>query len=245
MSKHQTAPVGALPEAQFVSGFPAGIVAFTTTRRAGSFGFGSLETVLSVSDRWSALQDGLGTLGVSRLASATQIHGAVVAQQQAGWSGWLRRRGVDGHVTNVPGTALAITVADCTPIFIAHPAGAIGALHAGWRGTAAHILDVGLDLLTAMGYPAQECTVHLGPAICKSCYEVGPEVLSAVHAKVHLTKGQLDVRAVLTKQAHERRIESVTTSTWCTRCDQQYFFSHRAGDDGRQLGVILIPGESS
>ena len=245
MNNHETAPVGALPDAQFVSGFPVGIVAFTTTRRAGSFGFGSSETVLSVSDRWSALQDGLGTLGVSRLASATQIHGAVVAQQQAGWTGWLRRRGVDGHVTNVPGTALAITVADCTPIFIAHPAGAIGALHAGWRGTAAHILDVGLDLLTAMGYPAQECTVHLGPAICQSCYEVGPEVLSAVHAKVHLTKGQLDVRAVLTEQAHERRIESVTTSTWCTRCDQQYFFSHRAGDDGRQLGVILIPGESS
>jgi len=245
VSSDNTSLVSALPDVQFVTGFPEGIVAFTTMRRAGSFGFGSLETVASVSDRWSALQDGLNTLGVARLASATQVHGAVVARHDAGWNGWLRMRGVDGHVTNVPGTALAITVADCTPIFIAHPAGAIAALHAGWRGTAARIFDVGLDLLSAMGYPADECVIHLGPAICKSCYEVGPEVLSAVHAKLHTRKGQLDVRAVLTEQANERRVSSITTSTWCTRCDHEHFFSHRAGDDGRQLGVIVIPGESS
>lgn len=235
----------ALPHADHVTAFPAGIFAFTTKRSAGSFGFGSSETVATVWDRWSTLQDGLSALGVSRLASATQVHGAVVEQHHAGWQGWLRMRGVDGHVTNVPGTALVITVADCTPIFIAHPAGAVAALHAGWRGTAARILDVGLDLLESIGYPADECAIHLGPAICASCYEVGPEVLTAVFGQSHTSHGQLDIRAVLTEHAHKRRMASVASSTWCTRCDRDHFFSHRAGDDGRQLGVIVLPGESS
>jgi YfiH family protein len=218
----------------------SGIRAWTTGRGDASFGFGSTEPVLDVMDRWNALQDALLTLGVTRLASATQVHGAGVARHDGSWRGWLRMRGVDGHMTTVPGTALAVTIADCTPVFLAHPRGAVAALHAGWRGTAAGILSVGLDMLTRAGFPAEECRVHLGPSICGGCYEVGPEVLHAVTGAPAQAKGLLDVRAVLAEQADRLGVRKITIGTECTRCHNDRFFSHRAGDLGRQLGVIAL-----
>lgn len=229
-----------LGSAEPVSGMPDGVLAWTTTRADGSFGMGSQEPVGEVMDRWAALQDGLAALHIERLATAHQVHGAVVERYDVGWRGWLRLRGVDGHVTATPGTALAVTIADCTPVFIAHPGGAVAALHAGWRGTAARILDAGLDALGALGFPADECVVHLGPAICGPCYEVGPEVLSAVFGRLTTGKGQLNVREVLRDQAWRRGVHQISTSLACTRCHAGRFFSHRGGDQGRQLGVIAL-----
>ncbi|WP_411279618.1 polyphenol oxidase family protein [Gemmatimonas sp.] len=229
-----------LLSAESVPGMPDGVLAWTTTRADGSFGMGSHEPVGPVMDRWAGLQDELGALRIARLATAHQIHGAIVERHGGGWRGWLRLRGVDGHVTTTPGTALAVTIADCTPVFIAHPGGAVAALHAGWRGTAARILDVGLDELEALGFPAPECVVHLGPSICGPCYEVGAEVLSAVHGVPTEAKGPLDVRDVLREQAWRRGVTQVSTSVACTRCHSDRFFSHRGGDQGRQLGVIAL-----
>jgi polyphenol oxidase len=229
-----------LGSAESVMGMPDGVLAWTTTRADGSFGLGSADPVGEVMERWARLQDGLAALRIERLATAHQVHGAVVERHQGGWRGWLRLRGVDGHVTNTPGTALAVTIADCTPVFVAHPRGAVAALHAGWRGTAARILDVGFDALAGMGYPADECVVHLGPSICGACYEVGPEVLSAVYGIPAAGKGQLDVREVLHEQAWRRGVNQISASVACTRCHADRFFSHRGGDPGRQLGVIAL-----
>lgn len=230
--------------AESMPGMPSGIAAWTTTRADGSFGLMSDDPVAAVMDRWTRLQAALEAHGVVRLATAYQIHGATVATHGGGWHGWLRQRGVDGHISTVPGTALAVTVADCTPVFVAHPRGAIAALHAGWRGTAGRILDVGLDALEAMGFPAAECVVHLGPAICGACYEVGPEVLSAVYgtsaSAAGDAKGHLDVRAVLRSQAEARGVAQISCSEGCTRCHRDRYFSHRGGDAGRQLGVIAL-----
>ena len=219
-------------------GLPAGIVAWTTTRAAGSFALTSDEPVDAVMNRWGALGDALSLRGISRLASATQVHGADIVRHGGGWRGWLRGRGVDGHISSAPGTALAVTVADCTPVFIAHPSGAIAALHAGWRGTAARILHVGLDAMAELGCPADECTVHLGPSICGRCYEVGPEVFESIFGVRPATKGLLDVRAVLAEQARGRGVGELTVSELCTRCHPSQLFSHRGGDSGRQLGII-------
>lgn len=230
--------------AESMPGMPAGIAAWTTTRLDGSFGLMSDDPVVAVTDRWTRLQEALEEHGIVRLATASQVHGATVATHSGGWHGWLRLRGVDGHISTVPGTALAVTVADCTPVFIAHPRGAIAALHAGWRGTAARILDVGLEALASLGFPAAECVVHLGPAICGACYEVGPEVLAAVYgpsiSAVGDAKGQLDVRAVLRSQAEARGVAQISCSEGCTRCHPERYFSHRGGDAGRQLGVIAL-----
>ncbi|MFN5599168.1 MAG: polyphenol oxidase family protein [Gemmatimonas sp.] len=229
-----------LDAAEAVSRMPAGIAAWTTTRANGSFGLGSDEPVGAVMGRWAALQQDLTLLGVTRLASAHQVHGATVQVHDGGWQGWLRGAAADGHVTTARGTAVAVTVADCTPVFVWHPGGAIAALHAGWRGTAARILDRGLDQFDALGFPADECEVYLGPSICGACYEVGPEVFEAITGRASPGKGCLDVRAVLADQAAKRRVRDLRSDPGCSLCDQSRFFSHRGGDAGRMLGLVAL-----
>ena len=196
----------------------------------------------AVVDRWNVLQDDLAAYGIERLACGHQIHGAGVVTHGGSWRGWLRGQGIDGHVTSTPGTALAVTVADCTPVLVWHPGGGIAALHAGWRGTAARILDAGMSALSALGFPADECEVWLGPAICGRCYEVGPEVLTAMYGTPFTGKGYLDVRAVLAEQAVAHRVARVTAAEGCSRCDVDRYFSHRGGDAGRMLGIVALEG---
>lgn len=228
--------------AEPLAGLPEGFAAWTTTRAMGSFGFGSAEPVADVFGRWTALQEDLAAFGVERLACAHQVHGNHVVTHGSGWRGWLRVPGADGHVTTARGTALAVTVADCTPVLVWHPRGGIAALHAGWRGTAAHILDRGLAALEASGFPKQECEVWLGPSICGPCYEVGPEVLTAMYGTPFDAKGYLDVRSVLEEQAASHGVARVTRSAGCARCDADRYFSHRGGDSGRMLGIIALTG---
>lgn len=216
------------------------VAAWTTTREAGSFGLASGEPVADVMSRWTALATALSEIGVSRVASATQVHGNDLVRHRDGWRGWLRLTAVDGHITNVRGTALAVTVADCTPVFIAHPSGAIAALHAGWRGTAAQILNVGLDAMLELGCPADECQIHLGPAICGACYQVGPEVFTHMGLPKPSAPAQLDVRSILADQAYRRGNRTLSVSPLCTRCHNGQFFSYRSGDEGRQLGIIAL-----
>lgn len=244
LSFNQTDAMPVLGAAEAAPGLRVpGVLGWTTTTVNGSFGLGSDETVGAVMDRWTALQQDLASLSVDRLASAHQVHGNAVSVHGSAWTGWLRQRGVDGHVTTEAGTALAVTVADCTPVFIAHPR-AIAMLHAGWRGTAAGILTVGLEAIVALGASPAECFVHLGPSICAPCYEVGPEVMQAVTGKPATGKGQLDVRAVLAEQAHALGVRHIDVATWCTKCGGGRFYSHRGGDAGRQLGIIAFAGRN-
>jgi len=152
-----------------------GIRAFTTTRDVGSFGLMTNEPVRTVMSRWHELRRDLAP-GGDRLATAGQVHGSTVLVHHAGWQGWLRSDAADGHISMDRGTALAVTIADCVPVFIAHPSGAVAALHSGWRGTAARIVERGIEALTHRGLSASELRVHLGPGICGKCYEVSAEV---------------------------------------------------------------------
>ena len=221
-----------------VPGLPAGVLGWVTTRASGSLGLSTPEPVQDVMGRWGQLAAELRTVGIHRMASAHQVHGARVLTHEDAWSGWLRDWDADGHVTRASGTALVVTVADCTPVLLAHPAGAMAALHAGWRGTASGILAAGLERLAAFGCPASECVMYLGPAICGACYEVGPEVLSAVTRRPAAAKGCLDVRAVLYEQAWSAGVRQITLATECTRCMPSHWFSHRGGDLGRQVAII-------
>lgn len=225
-----------LPPCEIVPGFAdLGFTAFTTTRQAGSFSLASSEASVEVFGRWTALME---SLAVPRLAMAHQVHGDRVIEHMDGWAGWLRdTSGADGHLSAVAGTAMAVTLADCVPVFMAHPSGIAAVLHSGWKGTAAGIVRRGLAAFARRGIGAGETRVHLGPAICGRCYEVSPEVYAAVTGDRVDQPTPLDLRAVIARQAREAGA-AVTVSESCTRCDNDRFFSHRAGDTGRQLGVI-------
>jgi YfiH family protein len=218
-----------------------GFTAFTTTRQAGSYNLASREPAVDVFGRWMALVDALAPRA-QRLATSLQVHGDRILHHDNSWSGWLRdTTGADGHMSGAPGTGMAVTLADCVPIFIAHPAGIGAVLHSGWKGTAAGIVRRALDEIGKAGLEAKQAQVHLGPAICGNCYEVGPEVYQAVTGDRVDRPTPLDLRAVIASQARQAGA-TVTISEWCTRCHNERFFSHRAGDEGRQLGVLVVQG---
>lgn len=230
-----------LPPHEEVPGFrDLGFLAFTTTRQAGSFNLASTEPAAAVFGRWINLMESLRP-EVRRLATALQVHGSRILWHGDQWNGWLRdTSGADGHLSRSNRTAMAVTLADCVPVFIAHPDAVGILLHSGWKGTAAGILNAGFEALDSTGLDVSKALVHLGPAICGKCYEVGPDVYKAVTGKEVGAPTLLDLRAVMADHARQAGV-TVTVSEWCTRCHNERFFSHRAGDSGRQLG-ILIPG---
>lgn len=228
-----------MPAREEVDEFRAlGVHAFTTTREAGSFNTLTAEPVEAVMGRWYALAASLRAHG-PRFATARQVHGADIVTHATSWRGWLRAEAADGHFAATRGTAMAVTIADCVPVFVAHPGGATAMLHSGWRGTAAGILARGVAAFTAAGMRAGDLLVHLGPAICGRCYEVSPDVYAQLTGRAVDRPSTVDLRELLAAQAAGLGVGRVTASAACTRCDNDRFFSHRAGDEGRQLGVIV------
>ena len=218
-----------------------GIEAFTTTRALGTFGTNGDEPVAQVMGRWAALQSDVGRVA-PRLVTGRQVHGARVVAHGGGWQGWLRTDDADGHLATERGTAMAVTVADCVPVFLCHPSGVAALLHSGWRGTAAGILGAALSAFQSRGLRLADLALHLGPAICGDCYEVSPDVHAQLTGTTVDRPTPVDLRAILASQAAARGVRQIAISPFCTRCHRDRFFSHRGGDTGRQVGVLVVPG---
>jgi len=196
--------------------------------------------------RLRALRD---ALGCQRAVHARQVHGATLLWHEAGPPGLFLAEAADAHATRAEGLLLTISVADCVPVSLVDPERrSIALLHAGWRGTAAGVLEAGVEALVAAGSRAGALHVHLGPAICGDCYEGGPEVHTALGLPAPAGPEPVDLRARLAERAVRLGIppEHVTRSEFCTRCGSPPFFSHRAGERGRQFaGLALRPGAAA
>ncbi|MEY2734135.1 MAG: hypothetical protein RL340_1194 [Gemmatimonadota bacterium] len=236
-----TPPTPRVPLAEFDA---MGVTAFVTTRAAGTFGLatGTSEVDAEALARWAALQTELVADGVPHLTSARQVHESTVLTHDgvALAAGLHRHEGADGHLLLGPG-ALAVTVADCVPVLLAHPDGTVAAVHAGWRGVAGGILEVAIRAFARAGRAAEDLRMHLGPAICGRCYEVGPDVYERLTGWQTTRPRQVDLRALLAEQGKALGVRRWAASAECTRCDNRLFFSHRAGDEGRQIAVIARP----
>ncbi len=173
-----------------------------------------------------------------------QIHGKIVHASRAAPLGVSFSPDGDGHVTDQPGVLLLVALADCVPVFLADErTRAVGLLHAGWRGAAAGIVREGVARMrTAFAARPREILAHLGPAICGSCYEVGPEAREAVLGTSFSAAGLLDLRAALRRQLAQAGLsgERISTSAECTLCGPRRYYSHRGGDQGRHFAFIGV-----
>lgn len=212
----------------------------------GGFSLGLLteEPIGQVMGRWRAFLQAMRP-GFPAVQLARQAHTAAVAWHEGVAPGWHVADELDGHASAQRGLLLAVTVADCVPVYLAAPEGrAFGLLHAGWRGVAAGILESGVGLLAAhAGVGAERIAVHLGVAICGGCYEVGPEVVQAVEGRRVGRAARLDLRGVLAARAAGLGVRAVTRSPHCTACERDRFFSHRgsSGRDGRMVAYLGRP----
>ena len=180
--------------------------------------------------------------GFSNMVKVNQVHGNLILRV----SDTLNARGLRPEADGLVGSgkcnvAGAITVADCVPVFLLDTVSCGWALlHAGWRGIAAGILPQGVKaLMENPGTHPDKLEIYLGPAVCGSCYQVGPEVAArferqatgAESSGVNIVeeKKYLDLRRVLAFQARSAGIpsDSIHTSRYCTHCDNNLFYSYR------------------
>jgi len=138
---------------------------------------------LNSTDDWRRVA---GLLGAEDTVTLNQVHGRGVVVVRAA-AATPQRQDADAIVANDPRMAVAVRAADCVPLLFAdEKTGAVAAVHAGWRGTAAGAAGAALEALTReFGSRPADIIVAIGPSIGPCCYQVGSELVDAFAAAGH------------------------------------------------------------
>jgi polyphenol oxidase len=164
-----------------------------------------------------------------------QVHGATVRRATEPPGPARPPAEEDGQATALRGHPGLVFVADCTPLLLI-AGGAVAAIHAGWRGTAAGIVAEGVAALREVGGEGP-ITALIGPGARACCYEVGDEVHAAFEGYDAREGRNLDLPKVLRAQLGGATVHDAGL---CTMCCFGLFFSHRRDGavTGRQAGVV-------
>ena len=186
---------------------------------------------------------------------ARQIHGTDVLVVGAEGVEQQRRRplGVsrgeavaDGLVTDVPGVALGVLVADCVPVLLADPvSGAAGVAHVGRRGLVGGIVQRTIEALVALGARPADLRAVVGPGAGGCCYEVPEqlraEVAAAVEGSSSITTWgtpSLDLPAGAAAVLRDHGVRDIERLSACTVTDRRFYSYRRDGVTGRFAGVV-------
>ncbi len=185
------------------------------------------------------------------IAAPLQVHGVEIleAASFAGTGAEAPPEG-DGVVSRPGDLPAAVRTADCVPLLLAdRRGGAVAAIHAGWRGTAAGIAREAVRRMQRAGCAPDRLIALLGPAIGPCCYEVSPEVARQVAtatgadlSRVTAPKKprNLDLHAAnrLQLEAAGLPLEAIHEAPGCTRCTLGPLF-HSYRRDGERAGRML------
>jgi len=239
---------------------------FTTRHGGVSTGSqSSLNLAIGRGDSMENVEENLHILGRAlnfdpqKLVMTMQIHSNIVrVVTEEDCRGLCHRNypQCDALVTNTPGVALLVFTADCTPLLFHDPVtGAVGAAHAGWRGTAQ---EIGRRVVEAMaenfGAKPENIRAAIGPNIGQCHFETDADVPEAMivaygqEATEYIRKSGekyiLDLKAINALSLRRAGVKHIEISDCCTMCEPDRFWSHRVtkGDRGSQ-GAIIVCGE--
>jgi YfiH family protein len=243
-----------------------GLQAGFTTRNGGvsrapynslNLGFNTEDVKSSVEGNRSTLARAFG-FEQHQLLTVRQVHGndILVIDQPNPDLTHFQQLECDAIISNQPGMMIGVLVADCYPVLLAAPAkGVFAAVHVGWRGAAARIVERTVDaLIRQFEVLPDQLFAAVGPGIGAHSYEVDRPVRdqfrkagmdwSMIAEETGVGHWKLDLRLVCQQQLQaagvaDGRIDLVEE---CTCCHKQLFFSHRRdhGQTGRQLGFICL-----
>ena len=177
----------------------------------------------------------------ARFYQAKQVHGRNVVTAEGDYEA-LSRVEADGLVAEPgSGAAVAVRVADCVPVLLAdRSTGRVAAVHAGWRGVEARIVDAALDRIDARAVVAA-----IGPCINPCCFEVDADIAERLSHVVHREddKAFVDLRAAVRAQLVARNVHntSIDDVPGCTKHEPERFHSFRrdGANSGRLFGAIV------
>ena len=226
--------------------------------------FTSKQLALPGESAWRAALASVGSTP-DRLMRVKQVHGNEVRRLKRGEvpeDADTQRPDGDAIVSNVPGLALAVMVADCVPILVCdRPRGAAAAIHAGWRGTCARVAPSAIEIMQReFGASPRDLIVAIGPSAGPADYEVGESLveafLNAGHRRPDLdrwfirsgARPHLDLWAANRDQliAAGIAVENIHVSGLSTVSHPDIFDSYRVAGDraGRMAGLIVVPAST-
>jgi hypothetical protein len=216
--------------------------------------FTTRQLQLPSAEAWRALAAAVGVRS-DRVVSLNQVHGRDVAVVRDALPN--ERPKADGLVSDRPDVALVVRAADCVPLLIGDSrTGAVGAAHAGWRGTAARVAVATIEaMMREFGSRPEDLVVAIGPAIGPCCYEVGSDLVDAFAAAGHerylidrwfMTPRDLKMRLDVAGANRDQLIlagvreENIHVSGLCTAMHLDVLTSYRAERESaaRIAGVI-------
>ena len=221
----------------------------------------SLNLAVGRGDTMENVEENLRRLGTAvgfdpeKLVMTLQVHSDIVrVVTDEDCAGFCHRDypKCDALVTNTPGVALLVFTADCTPLLFHDPVtGAVGAAHAGWRGTAQ---DIGGKTVEAMvknfGCKPENIRAAIGPNIAQCHFETDGDVPAAMleaygpEAERYIErrgeKYHLDLKGINALSLGRAGVGHIEISDACTYCQSDRFWSHRAthGERGSQGAVV-------
>lgn len=153
----------------------------------------------------------------------------------------------DGAVAGSPGKVAAVLTADCMPLLLADRAGTrVAAVHAGWRGMAAGVIENAVDTMRVEG---GEILAWMGPTIGADAFEVGPEVREAFIARdvraeeafrAHTPgKFMADLYRLARQRLAARGVRDVFGGGFCTWHERSRFFSYRRVQKSGRMGAFI------
>jgi len=153
-------------------------------------------------------------------------------------------READALVTTLPGAPLAVFSADCALIGLASPQGVVAAVHAGWRGVLAGVIERATAAMHEAG--ATDISAVVGPCIGAECYEFGAEDLEPIEERYgpsvasRTSKGatSLDLRAAVHRALEALDVRVTADYARCTACDPGWYSWRARQDAGRQALVV-------
>ncbi len=218
------------------------------------------DTEASVSRNFEILGCALG-FDPKNLVLTRQTHTDIVrVVTEADRQGCLHRvyPECDGLVTNTPGLALVVFTADCTPILLHDPVTeAVGAVHAGWRGTAKAIAAKAVEAMVAnFGSDPANIRAAIGPNIGPCCFETDADVPQAMgeafsdaaEAWIHPVgnKYYVNLKELNALALRRAGVEKIEISPLCTACRTDLFWSHRRmGQQRGSQGAVIVCKEAT
>lgn len=159
----------------------------------------------------------------------------------------------DALITNTPGLVLVVFTADCTPILLHDPVtGAVGAAHAGWRGTAADIAGKTVKAMqTHYGCDPKNIRAAIGPNIGPCCFETDADVPQAMlcafgdaatpFIRPAEEKYYVNLKEINALALRRAGVAHIDISTDCTACQTHRFWSHRrVGSQRGSQGAVIV-----
>lgn len=170
-------------------------------------------------------------LDASRMLVPLQVHGTEVAVVESVPVNDSFLDGVDAVVTTVPDLMVGVSTADCIPVILSDEnVGVVAAVHAGWRGAVAGIVEKTVGIMRKLG--AGNIKGFIGPGICCSCFEVGPEVAIRFPAGfvsyAYGDRPHVDLPGYVASILEQCGVAIALRHSGCTRCMPQRYFSARA-----------------